>query len=233
MDKKQHEELVASLANPETLSEYERVCDTLKVGFVPRCLGSLLVNTGNLVYGQEPSYGKFKAVEVIARIPYQSWEVASYMLLTMFYSNEQRAIELSQMSRFGRSAQDNETMHVVVLSQMAKKYGEDSLIRHTFIPLVFSFFYSVASFLLYLFSPRSAFELNYLFESHAFEQYSRFLEREGEALKHKPVMLDFLEYYGRHVKSEYELFQSICADEIIHRNVSAERALQYVTERAN
>lgn len=229
MDKKQHEDLVASLADPKILSEYDRVCDGFRVSWLPKILGQLLVSTGNVVFGKEPSYGKFKAVEVIARIPYQSWEVASYMLLTMFYSNEQRAIELSQTSRFGRSAQDNETMHVVVLSQLARKYGEDSLIRHTFIPLAFSFFYSVASFLLYLFSPRSAFELNYLFESHAFEQYSRFLELRGEELKHKPVMMDFLEYYGRHVKSEYELFQSICADEIIHRNVSAQRALQYIT----
>ena len=118
-------------------------------------------------------------------------------------------------------------MHVVVLSQLAQKYGEDSLIRHTFIPLAFSFFYFAASFVLYLFSPRSALELNYLFESHAFEQYSRFLELRGEELKRKPVMLDFLEFYGRHVKSEYELFQSIRADEIIHRNVSARRAEEY------
>ncbi len=224
MDKKQHEELVASLTNPETLLEYERVCDNLKVGLIPKLLGGFLVTMGNLVYGEKPSYGKFKAVEVIARIPYQSWEVASYMLLTMFYANEQRAIELSQTSRFGRSAQDNETMHVVVLSQLAKKYGEDSWFRHTFIPLAFSFFYFAASFLLYLFSPRAAFELNYLFESHAFEQYSRFLELQGEELKRKPVLIDFLEFYGRHVKSEYELFQSICADEIIHRNISARRA---------
>lgn len=227
MDKKQHEELVASLANPEILAEYERVANGLKVGLIPRILGGFLVRTGNLVYGNDPSYGKFKAVEVIARIPYQSWEVASYMLLTMFYANEQRAIELSQTSRFGRSAQDNETMHVVVLSQLAKKYGEDSLIRHTLIPLAFSFFYFAASFVLYLFSPRAAFELNYLFESHAFEQYSRFLAREGENLKRKPVMIDFLEFYGRHVKSEYELFQSICSDEIVHRNISARRAEEY------
>ena len=227
MDKKQHEALVTSLANPETLLEYERACEGFRVGWIPRLLGSLLVNMGNLVYGREPSYGKFKAVEVIARIPYQSWEVASYMLLTMFYSNEKRAIELSQTSRFGRSAQDNETMHVVVLSQLARKYGQDSLIRHTFIPLAFSFFYFAASFVLYLFSPRAALELNYLFESHAFEQYSRFLELYGEDLKRKPVMFDYLEFYGRHVKSEYELFQSICSDEIVHRNISAHRAEEY------
>lgn len=227
MHKHEHEALVTSLYHPETLQEYERAYDHFQVGVIPKFLGGLLVNIGNLVYGFEPSYGKFKAVEVIARIPYQSWEVVSYMLLTMFYSNEQRAIELSKTSYFGRSAQDNETMHVVVLTQLAKKYGENGILRHTLIPLLFSFFYFTASFVLYLFSPRAALELNYLFESHAYDQYSRFIEKHDEELKTKPIMNDFLVFYGRHVKSEYELFQSIRMDEIIHRNISAHRAEEY------
>ena len=118
-------------------------------------------------------------------------------------------------------------MYVVVLSHLARKFGTNRLGSHTFIPLAFSFFYFAASFVLYLFSPRAALELNYLFESHAFEQYSRFLELYGEDLKRKPVMFDYLEFYGRHVKSEYELFQSICSDEIVHRNISARRAEEY------
>ena len=115
-------------------------------------------------------------------------------------------------------------MHVVVLSQLAKKYGEDGFIRHTLIPLLFSFGYAAASFLLYLFSPKSSLQLNYLFEDHAFSQYSIFVETHAEELKNKPVLIDFLDFYGRHVKSEYELFVSIKNDEIIHRNMSAHRA---------
>lgn len=187
MDKAQHEALLKTLEDPAQLAEYKKSYDGYQVGIIPKILGTILVTCGNLVYGRDPSYGKFKAVEVIARIPYQSWEVASYMLLTMFYSNEQKAIELSKTSRFGRSSQDNETMHVVVLSQLAKKYGEDGFIRHTLIPLLFSFGYAVASFVLYLFSPKSALQLNYLFEDHAFSQYSIFVEKHAEELKTKPV----------------------------------------------
>lgn len=227
MDKIQHEALLKSLEDTQMLDEYKKSYDNYPVGIIPKILGTLLVTCGNLVYGHDPSYGKFKAVEVIARIPYQSWEVASYMLLTMFYSNEKKAIELSKTSRFGRGSQDNETMHVVVLSQLAKKYGEDGLIRHTLIPLLFSFFYATASFILYLFSPKSALQLNYLFEDHAFSQYSRFVESHTEELKDRPILSDFLEFYGRHVKSEYELFVSIKNDEIIHRNMSAHRADEY------
>lgn len=224
MDQVQHETLLKSLEDAGQLEAYKQSYDNYPVGLIPMILGTLLVTCGNLVYGKEPSYGKFKAVEVIARIPYQSWEVASYMLLTMFYSNEKRAIELSKTSRFGRASQDNETMHVVVFSQLAKKYGQDGFIRHTLIPLLFSFGYAAASFILYLFSPKSALQLNYLFEDHAFAQYSRYIETHEEELKSRPILSDFLEFYGRHVKSEYEFFVSVKNDEIIHRNMSAHRA---------
>lgn len=226
MDHK-HEELVATLENRETLLAFVSAYEHFSVGRVPKILGGILVHCGNLVYGRDPSYGKFKAIEVIARIPYQSWEVMSYMLLTLFYANEKRALKLSKTSRFSRMAQDNETMHVVLLSQLVKKNGQDSIVKHTLIPLIFSFFYFAASCLLYLFSPRSALELNYLFEHHAFTQYDQFLKSYGEEMKTKPVMSDFLEFYGRHVKSEYELFASIRSDEIIHRNASAHRAEEY------
>lgn len=224
MDKVQHEALLSSLEDAGQLEEYKQSYDGYQVGLIPKILGTFLVTCGNLVYGHEPSYGKFKAVEVIARIPYQSWEVASYMLLTMCYSNEKKAIELSKTSRFGRASQDNETMHVVVFSQLAKKYGQNGFIRHTLIPLLFSFGYAAASFILYLFSPKSALQLNYLFEDHAFAQYTRYVETHAEELKSRPILSDFLEFYGRHAKSEYEFFVSVKNDEIIHRNMSAHRA---------
>ena len=224
MEKAEHERFLASLQDEQVLAKYRQSYDNYRVGVIPKILGTILVASGNLVYGREPSYGKFKAIEVIARIPYQSWEVASYTLLTLFYSNEKKAIELSKTSRFSRVSQDNETMHVVVLSQLAKKYGQDGFIRHTLVPLLFSFGYAAASFFLYLFSPKSALQLNYLFEDHAFSHYSRFLETHAAELKTRPILIDFLDFYGRHVKSEYELFISIRNDEIIHRNISAHRA---------
>lgn len=224
MDRTRHEALVRSLEENSTLEEYKRSYDNYAVSFIPKVLGEMLVACGNLVYGRGPSYGKFKAVEVIARIPYQSWEVASYTLLTMCYANEKKAIELSKTSTFSRLSQDNETMHVVVLSQLAKKYGQNGWLRYTLIPLLFSFGYAAASYFLYLFSPRASMELNYMFENHAFAQYSRFVEEHAEELKERPVLIDFLDFYGRQVRSEYELFVSIRNDEIIHRNESAHQA---------
>lgn len=227
MINQEHEALVLTLKDPKALDEYKKPYDVFCAGFIPRILGKLLVGMGTIVYGSAPSYGKFKAIEVIARIPYQSWEVMSYMLLTIFYSNEKKALELSRTSCFSHASQDNETMHVVVLSHLARKYGQDSVIRHTVIPLLFSFFYFVSSSLLYLFHSRSALELNYLFENHAFSQYDRFLEEHGEEMKARAVSINFLELYGRQVESEHDLFVSIRSDEIIHRNASAKRAEEY------
>jgi hypothetical protein len=224
MHNEKQEELVRVLTDEDRVREYKAAQDGFRPGVVPRILGGILVGLGNLFYGEKPSYGKFKSIEVIARIPYQSWEVASYMLLTSFYANEKKAIELATTSEFSRTSQDNETMHVVVMSQLAKKYGQNGFLLHTLVPLAFSFFYFLSSFILYLVSPRSALALNFLFEDHAFAQYDRFLREHEEDLRKKPMRDDFLDFYGRQVISEYEFFLSVRNDEIIHRNRSAERA---------
>ncbi len=84
----EHEALAHELRDPALRAAYARPLDHYRPGVVPRVLGALLVGSGDLVYGRAPSYAKFKAIEVIARIPYQSWEVATYTILTALYSNE-------------------------------------------------------------------------------------------------------------------------------------------------
>lgn len=217
---KAHEALNKELNDPTLRAEYARAYDQYRPGFVARFLGYVLVGSGNLVYGKKPGYAKFKAIEVIARIPYQSWEVASYTLLTGLYSNEARAIELTKTSQFSREAQDNETMHVVVISQIVKRLRCEGFFRHVFIPLLFALFYFWTIYILYMLSRRSALELNYIFENHAYHQYSQFLLENGERLRDTGVYSDFLVYYGRNPRSEYELFESIRNDELIHRNRS-------------
>jgi ubiquinol oxidase len=213
------EELNTALNEPESFNAYKEPGDRYQVGFLPRLLGNILVWSGNTVYGIEPSYLKFRAVEVIARVPYHSWESAAYTLLTLFYTDENRAMRLLKVSRYAQLAQDNETMHVVVISQLSKQ-AHASVITHTIIPVLFAFFYFWSSYLLYLLNPRDSYELNYLFENHALTQYTRFLELFGDDLRAKPISSDFLVQYGRHPRSEYEFFLSVRNDELIHRNQS-------------
>jgi ubiquinol oxidase len=215
-----HENMVRELNDPVLRADYARPLDEYSVGIIPRIFGAILVGSGTLFYGKKPSYLKFKAIEIIARIPYQSWESATYTLLTAFYGNEARAIRLCKIAAFSRFAQDNETMHVVVISSLVRKMHKRELLRHTILPLLFSFFYFWTIYVMYLFSPRAALELNYLFESHAYKQYSQFLKENEEELRSKPIMSDFLQFYGREVKSEYEFFELVRNDELIHRNRS-------------
>lgn len=215
-----HEQLVKELNDHTERLEYARPYDHYQTGIIPRILGAILVGFGNLVYGSRPSYAKFKAIEIVARIPYQSWESAAYTLLSAFYGNEKRAIELTKLSAFARMAHDNETMHVVVMTHIAKKHRSVGFFRHLLIPLLFAFVYYWAIYVLYLFSRKASLELNYLFENHAFNQYSDFLKTHGEKLMHEPIMSEFLVFYGRNVRTEYEFFESVRNDELIHRNRS-------------
>jgi len=215
-----HEVLMRELMDPERRKEYATPYDTYRPGWVARFLAWVLVTSGNLAFGYVPSYRKFKAIEIIARIPYQSWEAASYTLLTLFHRDEKYALSLAQTARWSRMAQDNETLHVVIISNLVHKLGNEGFFKDMLLPILFSFAYSITVYVLYLLHPRSALELNYLFENHAFAQYQEFLDRNAVVLQGRPVVSEFLAWYGREVRNEYELFETIRNDELIHRNRS-------------
>ena len=214
------ETLIESLNDDALREAYKAPLDGYRPSAVPRVLGALLVWCGNAVYGSMPSYLKFRAVEVIARVPYHSWASAAFTLLTLFYDDERRALKLSTISRFARFASDNETMHVVVVSTLARAHERAGFFRRSLIPMFFAFFYFWASYFLYFIHPRWSLELNFLFEQHAFDQYSLFLERCADDLKKRPIESEFLAWYGRHPRSHYEFFQSVRNDELVHRNRS-------------
>lgn len=215
------------------LLEYKSKYDDYKVDILPKILGWFIVVCGNIVYGKEPSFLKFRAVEVIARVPYQSWSSAAYTLLTLFYTREDKALSLAESKLFSRHANDNETMHVITLSQIVKEeHKKVDPIRHTIIPMLFAFFYFWASYVLYLINKKWSYELNYLFESHAFSQYSIFIHRYADRLKEKEIHSDFLKWYGREPKNQYEFLLGIRNDEIIHRNVSIQEIERYCSEKS-
>lgn len=224
---KEFEDLVRELNDDGQLQAYKSTYDHYKPGWLPRVLGNLLVWCGNTVYGHEPSYLKFRAVEVIARVPYHSWASAVFTMHTWFYADELRALGLSRIAKFSRFASDNETMHVVVISHLARSGPQPGFIRYTLIPVIFAFFYFWASYFLYLIKPKWSLELNYLFEQHAFDQYARFIKQHREELSRKPVMSEFLNWYGRHPLSQYDFFKSVRNDEIIHRNQSIREIEKY------
>jgi hypothetical protein len=220
-ERETYERLVESLNDDAALAAYKAPHDRYRPGLVPRILGALLIASGNLVYGRAPSYQKFRAIEVIARVPYHSWASMAFTLLTLHYADEARAMRLTTISRFAEFAADNETMHVVVISGLARAHEKAGFVRHTLIPVAFGFFYFWASYLLYALSSRAALELNYLFEHHAFVQYDEFLARYGRELARCSIDSPYLVAYGRNPRSQYEFFRSVRNDELVHRNRSA------------
>lgn len=208
------------LTDPHLRAEYAAPYDHYRPGVLARVLGGAFVWAGNRIYGREPSYLKFRAIELVARVPYHSWEAAVYTLLTLFFADERKALRLTRIARFSRIAQENETMHVVVISHLTRTENCGGFIRKSLVPVLFAFAYFWIAYVLYLVSRRAALELNYVFENHAYRQYSRFLERDGDELRHKPVDSDFLRWYGRNPRTQYEFFESVRNDELIHRNTS-------------
>lgn len=184
----------------------------------PTLLARALFTITDLVYGKAPSYTKFYAIEIIARIPYQSWEMWSYIVQTLYFSQEQKTIALGELAHFSRVAQDNETMHVVVIGTILQKHH--GFLRLAF-PFLLSFLYFQACFLLHLFSRTWAYELNFLFEEHAYKTYDAFLNQNTEQLKHTPLTSAYLTWYGRDVRSQYEFIELVRNDELLHRNASA------------
>ncbi len=228
----EYEKLIESLCDDGERAAYREPFDHYRPSFVPQILAGLLVGCGNLLYGCAPSYQKFRALEIIARVPYHSWASATFTLLTLFYTDEECALRLSKIASFATFAAENETMHVVVISSLARQHGRAGFLRRTLIPVVFSFFYFWNSYLLYFLSPRWALEINYLFENHSFEQYSRFLKENERELRHSVIESSYLPAYGRPPRSQYEFFCSVRNDELVHRNRSVrELAMHRRAER--
>ncbi len=217
-----HERLLKKLNNKEKLRIYKEKYDNYKTGIFPRIISNFLFGTVDILYGFKPSIQKFKVIEVVARVPYETWEFVNYFLITSFFNNEDKAIKYSKIANFGKFSQDNETMHVVVISQICKNENKGNWFSHTLVPIILAYIYFFISTILYIFSKKASYELNYLFENHAYNQYSKYILENKDKLKNKKFNSKYLEYYGRKINNELDLFISIRNDEIIHRNKSIE-----------
>lgn len=218
----EHEREVLNLQNSQKREQVWQKFANVKVSVLAKFSAKIIFFLTDFFYGKSPSYRKFRAIEVIARIPYQSWEVFSYCTQTLFFTNENKAISLTEVSQFSRLAQDNETMHVVVISQIMKNHTRISFFSDYFIPIILSFFYWWISFFLYGLRKRWSFEINYLFETHAYLEYQKFIDLNQDSLKQSTFSSQFLDLYGRKVNSELEFFELVRNDELLHRNSSIE-----------
>ena len=192
----------------------------------PRRKASLLAKAlflfMDLFYGPGKNLSKFKVLEVIARVPYQSWEHVAYIAMTHTYSEPHFARRVFEFIRESRAQQDNEQWHLLILEEMIREKGiPENYFLYRILPQFAVFFYYHVSWLLYVLRPSWSYELNADFEDHAEHEYMEFV-RANPALENEPFHSDFEEDYGKFA-SLADLFRNIGLDERLHKEESLNR----------
>src|SRR4051812_6903056 len=78
-------------------------------------LARILFFTLDALYGRERTLSKFKVLELVARVPYQSWEQVAYIAITHVHSRTGLARQIYDRVRESREQQDNEQWHLLIL----------------------------------------------------------------------------------------------------------------------
>ena len=176
----------------------------------------------DVFYGRKRTLSKFKVLEVIARVPYQSWEHVAYIAMTHTYAMPNFARRVFDFIQESRHQQDNEQWHLLILEEMVQKKNiREGFFRYRVLPQFMAFFYYHISWLLYVMKPSWSYALNADFEDHAEHEYMEFVE-ENAHFDGEHFESDFEADYGR-FSSVAELFRNIGLDERIHKQESLAR----------
>src|ERR1017187_9344909 len=124
-----HDELVA--AQKQTLSAPRR-----KYSIAARALFLTL----DLVYGKQRTMAKFKLLEIVARVPYQTWEHVAYIAVTHVHQSTGLAKRIQERIVEARSQQDNELWHLLILQDLLVREGaRESRLKFFWLPQVIAF----------------------------------------------------------------------------------------------
>lgn len=203
-----HDGLVA--AQEETLGTPRR-----RYGLPARVLFILL----DVIYGRARTLSKFKVLELVARVPYQSWEQVAYIAITHAYENTGLAQRIHDRVRESRAQQDNEQWHLLILEELIASSGaREGWFRFRLIPQGLAFAYYQVSWLLYVLRPAWSYRLNADFEDHAEHEYMTFVGEHPEWAA-RPYVSTFGGQYAE-LASVADLFRQIAYDERQHKEES-------------
>jgi ubiquinol oxidase len=171
------------------------------------------------VYGRPRTLSKFKVLELVARVPYQSWEQVAYIAITHVHEQPGLARRIYERVLDSRDQQDNEQWHLLILEERISQEGtREDYLRFTVIPQLLAFAYYQLSWLLYVIRPDWSYQLNADFEDHAEHEYMALVaehpEWETEAFKSS-----FAADYA-HLDTVADLFRQIGYDELVHKQES-------------
>jgi hypothetical protein len=182
-------------------------------------LARILFGTLDAVYGKKRTLSKFKVLELVARVPYQSWEQVAYIAITHVHHDTGLAGRIYDRVRHSREQQDNEQWHLLILEELIARSGErENRLYYFWIPQAIALVYYHVSWLLFVVRPRWSYRLNADFEDHAEHEYME-LVTENPAWETTPYRSDFSADYG-HFESVADLFRQIGHDERVHKEES-------------
>ena len=180
----------------------------------------------DVVYGQERTLGKFKVLELVARVPYQSWEQVAYVVITHVHEKTGIARGIYQRVAESRAQQDNEQWHLLILQEMIDniRIVTGRTIKFYWLPQILAFAYYQLSWFLFVVRPDWSYLLNADFEDHAEHEYMEFVAEHPE-WERTPFESAFADDYG-HFDSLADLFRQIGHDERVHKLESLRRLRQ-------
>lgn len=179
----------------------------------------LLFVVMDVLYGGRGSYGKYRVLEIVARIPYQTWETATYKQVSR---HPGRAGRLWQRVLEFRGQQDNETWHLMIMTELAESAGEkQGVVRGRVLPRLICLGYWHFSWLLYALKPDWSHRLNADFEDHAEHEYAEFV-RDHPELEEQPWASVTCAGYGDH-PTVAQLLRQVSHDERCHKRESEQQ----------
>jgi ubiquinol oxidase len=174
------------------------------------------------VYGRSRTLSKFKVLELVARVPYQSWEQVAYVAITHAHERTGLARRIFDRVTESRNQQDNEQWHLLILEErIAELDVDEGWIRFTAIPQALAFLYYQLSWLLYVVRPAWSYRLNADFEDHAEHEYAELVTEHPE-WESEPFVSAFADDYAA-VETVADLFRQISYDERVHKEASLDR----------
>jgi ubiquinol oxidase len=189
-----------------------------RYGIAARLLFALLDG----VYGRRRTLSKFKVLELVARVPYQSWEQVAYIAITHTYERTGLARRIYDRVAESRAQQDNEQWHLLILEERALRAGvREGWVRFRLVPQVLAFAYYQLSWLLYVMRPAWSYRLNADFEDHAEHEYMAFVTEHPE-WETEPFDSAFGADYAQ-LATVADLFRQIGYDERVHKDESLAR----------
>ncbi len=173
----------------------------------------------DVVHGRATTLPKVKLLEILARIPYQAWEIREYGVLHSRFADDPAVKEARDVIAWGRAAQDNEFWHLRVITERMRKLGiRESWFHARVVTPAAVFKYRLFACLLARFNLKGAFQLNAEFEDHAEHAYMQFVKDHPE-LESEKVDSEAAAEYGQ-FESWADVFRRIALDERDHMNNS-------------